>query len=143
MILQSWKCILHFKPQEFDDPLFPGSGSNINALTVMLLDKLRTTINCPIVIHHKAGGAVDMQGRHGHAPNSYHRYDQGCRAVDCHIKTDMGIREQYNRVCQAGFSGVGVYLYGRHKVWFHLDTRLITDTQHWICKRKGQYKYLF
>ena len=141
MILQSWKQIKYFTPEQFEDPLFPGSGIHINALTVLLLDKLRITINCPIIIHHKAGGAVDMQGKHDHAPKSYHLFDQGCRAVDCHIDTFMNVREQYNRVCQAGFSGIGVYLYGSHKGWFHVDTRPITETQHWVCKRQGQYEY--
>ena len=143
MILQSWKTVLYFKSSEFDDPLFPGSGVNMNALTVLLLDKLRVCINCPIIIHSRAGGAVDMQGKHGHAARSYHRFDQGCRAADFHIQTNMNYREQYNKVCQAGFSGIGVYLYGFPKVWFHVDTRQITETQHWICKRPGQYEYLF
>ena len=141
MILQSWKTVLWFTPEEFDDPLFPGSGVHINALTVLLLDKLRVMIDCPIIIHRKAGGAVDMKGNHDHADNSYHLFDQGCRAADFHIKTFMNIREQFNHVCQAGFSGVGVYLYGWRKVWFHADTRPITKTQHWICKRPGQYEY--
>ena len=142
MILQSWKSVLFFKPFEFDDPDVPNSGYHVNALLVLLLEKLRITIDCPIVTHSKAGGCVDMYGKHGHADKSYHLYDQGCKAVDCHIVTTMNIREQYNRVCQAGFPGIGVYLYGRHKVWFHLDTRPITKTQHWVCKRPGQYEYL-
>lgn len=141
MILQSWQTILYFKPEEFDDPLFPGSGVHMNALTVMLLDKLRVTIDCPIIIHHGAGGAVDMQGNHGHATKSYHLYSQGCRAADFHIDTPMNVREQYNHVCQAGFPGIGVYLYGHHKVWFHADNRLITKTQHWVCRRPGDYVY--
>jgi len=143
MILQSWKTVLFFKPKEFDDPLFPGSGVNINALTVMLLEKLRIMIDAPIIIHHRAGGAVDMNGSHGHTVNSYHLFSNGCRAADFHIDTDLNYREQYNKVCQAGFGGVGVYLYGFPQVWFHVDTRPRTDTQHWVCKRKGQYEYLF
>ena len=143
MILQSWKQIKYFTPEEFDDPSIPDSGQDINALLVMLLDKLRFTINCPIITHWQAGGCVDVYGTHGHAANSYHNLDRGAKACDFHIITPMNIREQYNHVCKAGFSGIGVYLYGYHKVWFHVDTRPIDQTIHWVCKRLGQYEYLF
>ena len=143
MILQSWKSVLYFKPWEFDDPSIPDSGQHINALLVMLLDKLRMIIDTPIITHWQAGGCVDMNGTHGHAPNSYHRYDQGARACDFHIKTNtMNVREQFNYIAQAGFSGVGIYLYSAHQVWFHVDTRPRNKTQYWTCKRPGQYDYL-
>lgn len=142
MLPTSWKTVLYFTPEEFEDPLFPGSGVHINAMTVLLLDKLRLTIDCPIIIHHKAGGAVDMRGNHGHAAKSYHRYDQGCKAVDFHIKTLMNIRKQFNFVAQVGFGGLGIYLYASYKIWFHVDTRPKDQTCYWMCKRPGQYEYL-
>ena len=140
MILQSWKQIKYFKPWEFDDPTIPDSGQYINALLVMLLDKLRFIINRPIITHWPHGGCVDVHGTHGHATSSLHRLDQGARACDFHIKTTMGLREQYNYVCRAGFGGVGIYTHW-NRPGFHVDTRLISLTQHWVCKRPGQYEY--
>ena len=141
MISQSWKSVLYFKPSEFDDPNVPGSGKHIDACLVMLLDKLRIMIDCPIIPHASVGGCVDMRARHGHSVNSLHLFDQGCRACDFHFNTDKSFREQYNFVCQAGFGGVGVYIYGP-RPWFHVDTRPRYVTQHWVCNVKGKYQYL-
>jgi len=142
MLLASWKQIVHFKPGEFDDPDFPGSGIHINHLLVMLLDKLRITIGCPIITHWKVGGCVDMKGTHGHTRNSYHLYDWGAKACDFHIKTNMGLREQYNHVCRAGFGGIVVYPWWNNP-GFHVDVRPIHLTNHMFSPTFQTYNKLF
>ena len=142
MILASWKTITYFKPSEFDDPDFPGTGIHANALLVMLLDKLRFTIGCPIHMNHKVGGCVDMLGTHGHSDDSFHLYENGCRAGDLWVETNMSLREQYNYVCRAPFRGIGIYSWWNHP-GFHVDAGPIQRTQHWYSPRKGVYDYLF
>jgi len=142
MLAQQWRQVIYFDSAEFDDPLFVGSGIHADGLLVLLLDKLRITMNCPIITHSKAGGCVDMQGSHGHSPVSYHLYSNGCRAADFHIRTHMTLREQYNHVCRAGFGGVGVYPWWGNP-GFHVDVRPLSLTNHWYSPKKGVYEVLF
>lgn len=137
-----WKHVLYFEPWEFDDPNHPGSGKYIDAKLVLLLDKLRITINAPVNTNYQVGGCVDMDGRWGHADDSYHLYGKGCRASDIWIDTSTKtFREQCNIVCQCGFGGVGVYTWWK-RPGFHIDVRPIVLTQHWLSPEKGKYIYL-
>ena len=142
MLLDSWKQIVHFIPGEFDDPDFPGSGLQIDALLVMSLDKLRMTIGCKILPHWKVGGCVDIKGTHGHTQNSYQRLDRGAKACDFHIETLMGLREQYNHVCRAGFGGIVVYPWWNNP-GFHVDIRPIHLTNHMFSPAFHTYNKLF
>jgi len=78
-----WNNIEYFEESDFDDPLYPGSGENIDPLLVFEMDSLRRATGWPIIIHRllttlpngeifSIGGAVDMYGEHGHSKGSYH-----------------------------------------------------------------------
>ena len=136
-----WKHVIWFEPWEFDDPNYPGSGEHIDGKLVLLLDKLRITINSPVIPHWEVGGCVDMDGSWGHSAESYHLFGKGCRAADFHIKTHKNLREQYNIVCQCGFGGIGAYAWWANP-GFHVDVRPIELTQHWHSPVKRQYDYL-
>ena len=135
-----WKYVRYFNPHEFDDPDYPGSGDNIDGKLLLVLDKMRHETGFKIYPHWKAGGCVDMYGTHGHTPNSYHRIDRGCQAVDFHFECNLTLNEQYNIVCQYGFGGIGVYYDWAYK-GFHVDTRSKKWTQHWV-RQNGIYRNL-
>ena len=59
-----WNNIQYFEESKFDDPLYPGSGENIDPTLVFALDTLRRLTGWPIIVHHKVGGAADMYGEH-------------------------------------------------------------------------------
>jgi len=128
MLPHSWESIVRFKPREFDDPRFPGSGVYIDARLVLLLDKLAITTNYRIIMHRQSGGCVDMRGDHGHSRFSYHRYDMGCKAGDFHMLDEhyrpltINLRHQFNLVCQVGFPCVIVYPWWNNP-GFHVDVR--------------------
>jgi len=116
-----WNNIQYFEESEFDDPLYPGSGENIDPLLVFEMDSLRRATGWPIIVHtllttlpngeiFSIGGAVDMYGEHGHKDDSYHLLENGCIAVDWHFKTDAPYRLQYRAVEKMGFAGIGVYI---------------------------------
>ena len=136
-----WDKIKYFKKEEFDDPLFPGSGENINFLTVKFLDKLRENTGWPIVVHCWVGGAVDMHGNHGHSSNSFHLYKNGCKAVDFHFRTNASIQRQIKEVLKSDFTGIGVYYDWGVPVGFHVDTRPVSRYQIWK-RDKDRYIYL-
>ena len=143
-----WNNIEFFDMENFDDPLYPGSGENIDPLIALVLDSLRRNTGWPIRIHTSVGGAVDMHGDHGHADGSYHLLKNGCKAADWHFVTDTDYRLQYRAVEKMGFNGIGSYL--GHWRWngkilpigFHTDLRPKGLIQRWSCRKKGEYFYL-
>lgn len=142
----NWDLVPFFNRNEFDDPNYVGSGDCIDGCLLMMLVKLRNEAGWPIITHAKIGGAVDVDGSHGHVENSYHLKVNGCSAVDFHFDTDESTRLQYNMISRLGFGGVGIY-YDWHwnnqllPIGFHVDTRPKTITQRWI-RENGEYFYL-
>ena len=139
-----WQNVRYFSPAEFDDPLHPGSGENIDGKLLLSMDKLRHETGWPIKIHTEHGGAVDVDGTHGHAPHSLHRLALGAMAVDWHFMCDASIRAQVRAVLKFGFGGTGIYI---NMVWgipvgFHTDVRDVEKYQVWKCAYKGKYVYL-
>lgn len=134
-----------FLPDEFDDPDVPGSGKYVNPDTLRKLIALRIKTRWPIIVHKKTGGAVDVNGTHGHATKSYHLKEIGCKAVDWHFVTEASPRLQFHEVLLTSFSGIGVYYDWQWDnkflpIGFHTDTRPVEDTQLW--KRiAGEYSY--
>ena len=141
-----WDVIPEFGRKEFDDPDHPGSGDQFDKETYNRLLTMRRQTGWPIITHAPVGGAVDLYGNHGHTANSYHSAGKGFKALDFHFKTSAGTRKQYQAVCDAGFTGIGIY-YDWHwagkplPIGFHIDTRPMEKAQRWR-REKGQYLYL-
>jgi len=141
-----WNKIPEFAREEFDDPNHPGSGDLIDPVLFSKILTMRRYTGWPTVIHGIVGGAVDVDGRHGHAKSSLHLKKMGCKAADFHFNTEAPTREQYNIVRQFGFSGVGIY-YDWHwfgeqlRIGFHVDDRPRDRIQRWT-RRDGEYFYL-
>lgn len=137
-----WNRIKFFERAEFQDPKYgPESGDEIDFRLVYMLDRLRGETGWPIIVHWRVGGAVDLDGSHGHSQNSYHLGKRGCKAVDFHFSTDAPLRLQYYQISLVGFSGIGFYPEWKPTVGFHVDLRPIYKSQRW--KRvNGNYVYL-
>lgn len=143
----NWDKVEHFSSKEFDDPDVPGSGEQIDGVTLLCLESLRRITGWPIRTHWEVGGCVDVKGTHGHASRSFHRLDQGAKAVDFHFVTSANTREQFHAVCCGRFSGIGVYYnwqWGNKllSIGFHVDTRPIKKAQIWVCENNHEYHYL-
>lgn len=141
-----WEKVPHFERREFDDPNYTGSGDCINGGLLIMLVKLRNATDWPIIPHWKVGGAVDIDGSHGHSNNSYHLKSQGCEAVDFHFVTDIDPRLQVYNVLQLGFGGIGIYYDWKWdnkplSIGFHVDVRPKGRFQIWK-REDGQYIYL-
>jgi len=97
------------------------------------------------VIHWAVGGAVDVDGAHGHAARSYHLKAMGCKAVDFHFMTGAPVRLQYYEVARVGFPGLGFYpdwtWNGNSTPGWHVDIRPKDRTQRWT-RKGGEYIYL-
>jgi hypothetical protein len=137
--MSSWNDIKYFKPSDFDDPDFPGSGKDINMAVPVLLDELRVQSGWPIIVH--VGGAVDVKGTHGHTPKSLHKLQNGAMAVDWHFKTNASVSHQVNVVMHSNFNGLGVYYDWGVIVGFHTDVRPVDQYQVWR-RLAGSYLYL-
>ena len=145
--MNRWPSPKHFKPEEFDDPDFPGSWLCMNQDTVLFLDILRYETGWPIITHNKFGlrGCVCVEPK-GHSERSHHYIDnpEGCSAVDWHFRCDADPREQAMHVLQSGFHGIGIYYdwqWGGKPlpVGFHTDMRKRPQ----VWKRvDGEYFYL-
>lgn len=146
LAMVNWDRVKYFKPEEFDDPDFPGSGTEIDPVTLLELCTLRRRTGWPIITHAKVGGCVDVEGTHGHAKHSYHRLDRGAKAVDFHFRTTADSRIQFHAVAMSRFTGIGIY-YDWHwdnmklPIGFHVDTRGAERTQIWK-RTKREYFYL-
>lgn len=142
-----WDSIKYFVPDEFDDPLYPGSGRKIYRKLVTNLDLLRVNARCKVIVHSSVGGAVDIDGTHNHADRSYHLEKMGCKAADIHLETDMHPRMQYRLIESVGFPGIGIYYDwywdGRLlPIGFHVDFRPWNMVQRWVRRGREEYLYL-
>jgi len=137
----NWKNVDFFDCEEFDDPLSPGSGDNIDGMLLMMLVKLRRGTGWRIITHHIQGGCVDMEGKHGHAKNSLHLFKNGCKAIDFHFDTKAEINEQAWYVRNGGFTGIGEYGDWGIPIGFHVDLRPRVKSLVWT-RRNGQYIYM-
>lgn len=145
-MIHDWSHIDHFEEWEFADPNHPGSGSLIDGQLLIMFEKMRKDLDCPIIPHGSVGGCVDVDGAWGHSHNSYHRKDKGCKAVDFHLVTDLSPREQFYYVSSYAFPGLGVYYDWKWDgkmlpIGFHADLRPRNRTQRWT-RRNGVYFYL-
>ena len=137
----------YFVPQEFDDPFCPGSGKRIDEELLLKLFELREIVGKKIITHWRAGGGIDVTGKCGHAPKSYHLLQRGAKAVDFHFEPlkRHEIRPIIQTIISIGFGGIGLYYDWEWNgkpllIGFHVDTRPLKKFQIW--KRiNGRYAY--
>ena len=144
--MTNWNNVEGFEPWEFEDPLLPGSGDEINGETLLLLVGFRThLVRRKLATGIIVTSAVDLYGAHGHSKASYHLLSKGCRAVDFFLLTQMSKRQQIHEFLKVGFTGAGVYFDWKHKgkpitVGFHGDTRPVNESILW---RRNLNRYTY
>ena len=100
----NWTLINHFKSPEFDSPDIPGSGEQMNATTVEMLDEAREYANIPFTITsgvRSEAHNAKVGGKNGSAHLTGHAFDIAVRS---------GI-ERYiiiTALLYAGFTRIGV-----------------------------------
>ena len=136
----SWNRIRHFTRDEFQDPLFgPESGDLIDGEFLAMIIRLRIDTGWPMMVHWQVGGAVDVEGSYGHADESYHLKNQGCKAIDFHFLTEAPFNRQFWEIAHTGFAGIGFYPQWIHPGW-HIDKRPIEEAFLWkFVNRKYVY----
>ena len=95
---------------------------------------------------YEAGGCrweALIDGRYGHAPNSFHLKWNGAKAGDFHFKTEEDPRQQYLWVERMAWPAFGVYYdwkWGGEplSIGFHVDMRPYDRLQRWT-RRNGKY----
>ena len=74
----------------------------------------------------------------GHAKNSFHYKG---RALD--FWTKLSPRKVMRVVDRFGlFNGFGIYFWGSHKVFYHIDDRNEKRYNRWVSPKSGKYIYL-
>ena len=122
MTPEQWRQIRHFSSEEC------GEGMDFDFM--VHVENLRAALGKQM--HILAGHASS-----GHSPNSYHY--QG-RALD--FWTEENPRKVMALIDLCGFGGAGIYYWGAHAPWFHIDDRPFSSYQRWICEKAGEYQYM-
>lgn len=118
-----WNSIRHFKANEF------GIGwEKLDFDVVVLIDRLRDYIKCPIKIN--CAWAKD-----GHSKKSQHYIG---RAIDC-VAKDISLLDFYLAADAVGFTGIGAYPFW-NTPGLHVDIR-DGDPIRWYQNEDGEYVY--
>ncbi len=125
-----WLAFPDFSPSEFADPHGDkDSGYNMLFTFMKSLQKLRTALGAPIIIHHNGGFASQ-----GHADNSTHY--RGV-AADFHV-IGMELSTVALVIAKLGFTGIGAYPFW-NSPGFHVD--VASREAIWECNEIGEYRY--
>ena len=106
-----------------------GKGMEMAFMLKVLM--LRKALDTPM--HITAGYC-----KSGHAKNSYHYKG---RALD--FFTHLSPRRVARQVDRLGlFNGFGIYWWGYHKTFYHIDDRNERRYNRWVSPKSGKYIYL-